>query len=298
MIVANSNELIKYAHKKTAVALGSFDAIHKGHIAIISAAVSYAKENDMLSVVQLFKVPPAVIGGAKAINTLDERLAVIEDLGADIVVVENFDDEFKNIEYTEFVTSYLKNRYNCGAVVAGGNYHFGHFAKGDVKSLVSLGKLCDIDVKILKCIELDGVISSTRIRECIASGKVEKVQELMSRPYRISGEVVHGNSLGNSIGFPTANIDIPEGKVTPYVGVYESRIHFDGKAFRGITNVGAKPTVGCNKENIETHILNFEGNLYGKVICVEFLKRIRDTKKFESLQELKAQLEADIKYIG
>ncbi len=295
MIAIKSDELTKYTHKKTAVALGSFDAIHKGHIAIISEAVSYAGQNDMLSLVQLFEVPPAVLSGAGAINTLEKRIEIIENLGADIVVIERFDDKFKSIEYTDFVCEYLKHQYNSGAVVAGDNYRFGHFAKGNAKSLIKLCGQCDTDVKIMDCIEFEGVISSTRIREYIRSGQVDKAATLMTRPYSVSGEVVRGRRLGHSIGFPTANMNIPEKQIVPKDGVYASRVIVGAEIFDGITNVGTKPTVECNEKNIETFIKGIDRSLYGETIEVEFVKRIRDIKKFESLSDLKAQLEEDVK---
>ncbi len=297
MIVAKSDELIKYTNKKTAVALGSFDAIHKGHIAIICEAVNYAKQNDMLSLVQLFEVPPAVIGGAMAINSFEKRIEIIEKLGVDMVVTESFDQDFKNTNYTDFVTDYLKNRYNSGVVIAGENYRFGHLAKGDAQKLTELCERCGIDAKILACLKLDGVISSTRIREYIKQGEVETAATLMTRPYSISGEVIRGRAVGHSIGFPTANINIPQGKIVPKDGVYKSRVKIGTQAFDGITNVGAKPTVECDERNIETYIKDFSGNLYGQTIEVEFLKRIRDTKKFESLAKLKLQLENDLKML-
>ncbi len=293
MIVANSNELAKYTHKKTAVALGSFDAIHKGHIAIIGEAVRYAKQNDMLSMVQLFETPPSVLSGSESVNSLEKRISIIENLGADIAVIERFDDKFKSVEYQDFVLEYLKNRYNSGMVTAGANYRFGHFAKGDSKALVKLCGQLGIKTKIVNCIEWDGAISSTRIREYIRNGNVDMAHMLMARPYRISGKVVHGSKLGRSIGFPTANIDVPCGQVLPMDGVYASKAIFDGKTYDSITNVGAKPTVECNKKNIETFIFDFEGNLYDKTIEIEFLKRIRDIKRFNNLNELKIQLEAD-----
>ncbi|MBR5155458.1 MAG: bifunctional riboflavin kinase/FAD synthetase [Clostridia bacterium] len=293
MIVTNSDELIKYAHKKTAVALGSFDAIHKGHIAIISETIEFAKQNDMLSLVQLFEVPPAVICGAKAINSLEKRIGIIEELGADIVVVERFDEEFKSIEYTDFVKEYLSNRYNSGMVFAGNNYRFGHFAKGDAEKLIDECQKYSIGAKVLDCLSLDGVISSTRIREYIKNGEVDMAATLMTRPYSVTNEVVKGKALGRSIGFPTANMNIPQGLIMPKDGVYATRVKFEGKTFLGITNVGSKPTVGNEKRNIETYILDFQEEIYDKKIEVEFLKRLRDIKKFDNLDGLKNQLKKD-----
>ncbi len=293
MIVTNSAELIKYTQKKTAVALGSFDAIHQGHIAIISETVKFARQNDMLSLVQMFEVTPAVVGGAEAINSFEKRIGIIEELGADIVVVERFDEVFKNIEYTDFVQEYLKNQYNSGMVFAGSNYRFGHFAKGDAEKLIAECKNKDIGVKILDCLELDGVISSTRIREYIKDGRVEAAAMLMTRPYSVTGEVVRGNALGRDIGFPTANLNIPSGLIMPKDGVYVSRVKLDNETLWGITSIGSKPTVGNIERNIETYILGFQTEIYGKKIEVEFIKRLRDIKKFNSLDDLKNQLEQD-----
>ncbi len=293
MIVTNSVELIKYTSKKTAVALGSFDAIHKGHIEIINEAVKSAKQSDMLSMVQLFKIPPAVINGARAINSFEKRIEIIEALGADIVVVEQFDEKFKSVEYTDFVEEYLSNRYNSGMVFAGSNYRFGHFAKGNPQKLIDECRKCNIAVNVLDCLELDGVISSTRIRRCIEEGNVELAANLMTRPYSIINEVVKGKALGRVIGFPTANINIPEGLIIPKDGVYVTRVKLEGEAFPGITNVGSKPTVENMERNIETYISGFQAEIYGKIIEVEFIKRLRDIKKFDNLDDLKKQLIKD-----
>ncbi len=297
MIAVKSDELGKYIRKKTAVALGSFDAIHKGHIAVIREAVEYAKQNGMLSLVQLFEVPPAVVGGQGAINSLDRRIRIIEELGADVVVVELFDRDFKLMEYTDFVTEHLQKHYNAGMVAAGNNYRFGHLAKGDAVQLKALCGQLGITVKILDCLKQGGIISSTRIREYIKSGDVSAAAEIMTRPYSIAGKVVHGRAIGRELGFPTANMEIPDGHVIPRDGVYKSRVMLDGEYYSAVTNVGAKPTVGCNEKSVETHIVGFCGDLYGKAVEVEFLKRIRDIKKFDDLSELSAQLKEDLKQI-
>ena len=146
---------------------------------------------------------------------------------------------------------------------------------------------------IQSCVESGGIISSSRIRQLVKSGRVDDVAELMTVPYSVSGEVVHGEGIGKSLGFPTANINIPRNTVVPKDGVYLSKVLFGGKEFLGITNVGSKPTVDINDKNIETYIADYNGNLYGKIIEVQFLKYLREIKKFDSLQELKRQLQKD-----
>ncbi len=298
MIVAKGTELKKYTDRKTAVALGSFDSIHKGHISIINEMCRFAEEHGLLSVVQIFEIPPKLYNGeALNVNTMKRRLEILEGLGVEAVVIESFTQEFRGIEYKEFVSDFLSKKYNAKAVFAGENYRFGHLAKGDAKALVSECEKWGIDAKIIPCVEIDGTVSSSRIREFIRLGEVERVTEFMARPHMIEGEVVKGKSLGRTIGFPTANMNIPENQILPKSGVYLAQVIIDGKAFSGITNVGSKPTVGDERKNVETYIQNFDRDIYGKTIKIEFLKRIRDIVKFDSLEELKKQLEEDKKAI-
>ncbi len=295
MIITKGNELRKHISGKTAVALGSFDAIHRGHLEIINSAVRYAKENNLFAVVQIFTVP---VGAEKAcINSLEKRVSILESLGVDAVVAEDFNDDFKNTSYDKFIKEYLLYRYNAAAVFAGDNYRFGQGAKGDKDSLVKLCSELGIKANIIKCLEDNGVISSTRIRDCVLSGRVDEAKELMSRPYSVSGMVVHGSEIGRKIDFPTANINLPKGMLIPGDGVYRTRVRVAEKEFFGITNVGAKPTVNVDARNIETHIIGVDDDLYGSEIEIFFEEKIRDIKKFESIEELKKQLEEDIKSI-
>ncbi len=295
MIVTKGNELKKYIKGKTAVALGSFDAIHRGHIEIISSAVRYAKKNNLFAVVQIFTNPPGC--GISAINSFEKRIRILEELGVDAVVAEEFDDNFKNTTYDEFVNEYLANKYNAAAVFAGDNYRFGKGARGDKNSLVERCGEFGIKANIIKCLEDNGVISSTRIRQCVQVGKVDEAKDLMSRPFSVSGTVVHGSEVGRTMGFPTANINLPVGMLIPGDGVYKTQVLVDGEIHSGITNVGAKPTVNVDARNIETHIMGVDDDLYGKEIEIFFDKKIRDIKRFESIEELKKQLEQDIKSI-
>jgi len=294
MIVTNSNELKNLiGDTKTAVALGSFDAMHKGHTEVIGSAVKYARTHSIPAVVQLVEIPCAV-----KVNTLEKRLTVLEKLGADFVVIEEFSPQFKSVGYKEFVSEYLAGRYNAEAVFSGDNYRFGHMAEGDTKKLAEECEKYGIKTFVKTCVKLDRVISSTEIRGLVSEGKMDKVQEYMGRPFSISGTVVHGKELGRTIGFPTANINIPEDIVNPKDGVYLSRILIDGMIFYGITNIGAKPTVNIEEKNIETYIRDYKGDLYGKTIEVQFLKRLRDIQKFDTIEQLKNQLEKDKKSVS
>lgn len=294
MIVSNSLELKQYTGSKTAAALGSFDALHQGHMSVIAATVDFAKNNGVLSLVQIFEKPLY----DEKINSTEKKLNILENIGVDIVVIERFDEDFCKIDYKKFVADFLNERYRAIKVFAGENYRFGHLAKGDSVKLAEECKKYGIETEILPYVKNEnGIISSTVIRNLIREGNVKEAAELMSRPYEVEGKVVAGRGVGHTIGFPTANIGLPSATVVPRDGVYLTRTIFSGKEFYGITNVGAKPTVGDLNKNIETYILGAEEDLYGKNIKVEFLKRIRDTKKFDSIDELKRQLEEDKKVI-
>lgn len=293
MIVLNSLNINNRLPGKTAVALGSFDAIHKGHIKVIKSTIEYAKENGLISLVQLFDTSFF----AEPINTLEKRIKIIEELGADFAVVENFDEAFRKITYQEFVLDRIKDKYNATAVFAGENYHFGHLAKGDSHLLALECQKYVIKAEIINCIEIDGIVSSTKIRQYIKDGQVETAAKYMMRAFSLDGKVIHGNKIGRKIGFPTANLSIPQNILIPKDGVYLTRVILPEGIFFGITNIGAKPTVSETDRCIETYILDFCGDLYDKTIEIEFLKRIRDIKKFDSLESLKTQLEEDKRYL-
>lgn len=293
MIVTTSKELKNYTDKKTAVALGSFDAIHKGHLKVIGESVAFAKANDVYSLVQLFETVPQSKGGGGEINTLSNRLEILENLDVDLVVIESFDEEFKNTPYDRFVKEYLSDTYNAAAVFAGDNYRFGHMAAGNAQMLCDECKKYGIEAKISDCVSEDGLISSTRIRSLIKDGDVEKAAMLMTRPFMLEGMVVRGRGVGHTIGFPTANIEIPQNRILPKDGVYMTRVTVLGQSYKGITNIGSKPTVEVSEKNIETYISDFEGDIYGEKVKLEFVKFIRDIKKFASLEQLKDQLKKD-----
>lgn len=276
----------------TAAALGSFDALHRGHMRIIGDTVRYAKENKLLSLVQLFSYPDSM--GFKCINTIEKRVEILEKARVDIVVIESFDDSFKNMSAEEFVARRLHCGYRAEAVFAGFNYSFGRGAVGDTELLARECGRYGIKTFITDCVELNGCISSSRIREALRRGNTAFAAEMMGRPYAMSGTVVHGSQIGRTLGFPTANMDLLSGTVIPSAGVYATRTAIDGKSYAAITNVGAKPTVGERKQNAETYIIGFDGDLYGRRIEIEFYERLRGIRCFENTGELREQLEHDV----
>lgn len=291
MIIKEGRTLSGTEFGRTAAALGSFDALHIGHTRIISAAVEYAKKNNLLSLVQLFSYPE---GAAEQINPIEKRTEILETLGVDIVVIERFDSEFKNMTAAEFVRRRLKDEYRAAAVFAGFNYRFGKNAAGNTEYLSRECGRYGIFAFVTECVELDGCVSSTRIREALRRGDAETAAEMMGRPFTLLLPVVHGRHFGRTIGFPTANMDLPKGTVVPAAGVYISGAVTGDMRYPAITNVGAKPTVGDCSRNIETHIIDFDGDLYGKTLEIEFYKRIRGIRDFGGADKLAEQLAEDM----
>ena len=278
--------------ENSAVALGNFDALHKGHIAIISDMLSFAKAHKLVSVVYMFKDSPNK--GELGINSLDKRLEILEEIGVNIVVVEEFSD-IKNTPYDEFVEEYIKKRMDAKAVFVGFNYRFGKGAEGNAKILKELCRKNSVDVFIKDCVEIDGeTVSSSNIKDFITEGEMEKTREFMTRGFLVSGIVIKGKQLGRTIGFPTANIEYPKGVVLPKEGVYITLCKIGENKYYSITNVGEKPTVSDERKNIETAIGDFDGDIYGEQIEIEFCKRIRDIIRFDSLDKLKDQLFIDM----
>ena len=300
MVVLRNGETEKVQSGKTVVALGSFDALHKGHTQLIEKARDMARERGLTSLVQLFRIPPGGYnekGEFECVNSLEKRLEILEKMGIDGVVLEEFDESFRKTDYKTFVKTFIAEKYNASAVCAGYNYRFGYMAKGDTDLLrEECGKL-GIDVFVQDCVRLDMAVSSSVIRDMVRCGDVVRAAEYLGRPFSLCGEVVRGRQLGRQMGFPTANINLPEGIVIPREGVYKTNACIDDKRYVCITNVGHKPTVNKAEQNCETHIIGFDGDLYGKNIEIEFENRIRDIVEFGNIEELKTQLEQDMKKV-
>ncbi len=280
----------------TAVALGQFDALHIGHTEIIRKVIKYARENGLCSMVYMFANDPreVVLGGnARYINTLEKRFEILEELGVDIVVARRFDKDFMDISYEDFVEKYIVDMFRAKLVAVGYNYRFGKDGRGTAENLKTKCSQFGIEVCAISEVRLmDEQVSSTRIREKISNGEIELANDMMGRAYSISGIIKKGNNIGRSIGFPTANMDLPSDRVIPKFGVYETCAILEGKRYPAISNVGGKPTVD-DTVCIETNIIGEFDDLYGKELEVEFYRFMRDIKKFGNLDELSVQLEKD-----
>lgn len=282
----------------TALALGNFDGIHKGHQELISKAVRAAKRHGIKSAVFTFSNHPRnSIAGQKPVKNIlsrEEKAALIENMGVDYLFDIEFTEDIQTMSAEAFIKDLLLGKFNAAETFCGFNYRFGYKAAGNVKMLKAYAKELGFTANEMHPVTVDGeVVSSTLIRGLIKSGEVDECYKYLGRNYDIGGEVVVGNRLGKSIGFPTSNIQIDESMVTPPNGVYITYCIYNGTKYPSITNVGVKPTIGEYKKNMETHIFNFDKELYGKHIKVEFLKMTRDEVKFGSVEELSQQIAKD-----
>ncbi|MGL5634811.1 MAG: bifunctional riboflavin kinase/FAD synthetase [Sarcina sp.] len=281
----------------TYIALGSFDGLHKGHLTLMYELVRLSKENGAKSMVYTFANHPLSVinpnSKPKILMTNEKKLKVLDDLGIDFVCLDDFNKELMGKSPEEFIQMLLE-KFNAKGFVVGFNYRFGYKNKGDIKLLEELGRKYNFTVCVLEAYKEKGcIISSTKVRELIAKGEIELANELLTREFLLTGEVVKGKQLGRTIGFPTANLKVDENLVLPKIGVYYTNVDIDGEIFKGITSVGNNPTVNGDRITVETYILNFSKDIYGKRIKVYFIEGIREQIKFNSLDELKKQLEKD-----
>ena len=294
------DEFVKTGYH-TSVALGFFDGVHLGHREVIRNAVR--NKGGLCSVVLTFPEPPAkVLTGASLplLTTNEQKTAVFEALGADAVIFMDF-SQIKDMSPDDFVRVVLKEKLQAEKVFCGFNYHFGKKGAGDTDALISLCSRNNITARVSDPVYYqDEVVSSTRIRRCLSEGRMEEVSAMLCRPYTIFGEITEGNHIGSALGFPTLNLPIDASIVTPRYGVYHSKILIDQKTYDGATNIGVHPTVKETPAPLcETFLLDYEGgDLYEKKVVVTLMRFIRPEQQFPSLQELKNQIENDIKAIS
>jgi len=280
------------------VALGNFDGVHKGHQMLISKAVELAKQNNCKSVVFTFdELPINVIANktvVKSIQKTEEKIDTIASLGVDYLVCVAFDDFMRTMSPEDFCGNVLVHDLKCKIAVCGFNYSFGNMGCGNPEKLISLGKVKDFEVNVIPEYDLENtLVSSSNIRKFLELGDVEKFEEFTGRNYTISGKVMYGQQLGNRMGFPTANLSLDPNMAHPGNGVYVTHTYIDGRKYNSVTNVGHKPTVGEFEKNAETHIFDFNENIYGDFVIVEFVKMLRPERKFNSIDVLSRQIAED-----
>lgn len=281
----------------SAVTIGNFDGIHLGHQELVKTVLEYSKIYSLKSVVFSFEPHPVEFFGKKGefktMFSVEEKKFVIENLGVDILIQYPFNTEFADLSPEEFM-DLLIEKTNCKVLVVGENYCFGKDRVGNIDTLKRLGKVKNIKVIGIPRVKIHNVrVSSTRIRGLINCGDMEDVTVLLNKPYFAMGEIVHGDERGRRMNFPTINLEPPLKKLLPPDGVYFSRVYIDGKLYDSMSNIGVNPTFNGDARKIETHIFDFDEDVYGKKAIVCFFKRIRSEKKFEGMNELIEQLNED-----
>lgn len=284
----------------SAVTLGNFDGVHLGHQKLISTVHSYAEKMNLKSVVFSFYPHPVAFFASKRnfktmFNTA-EKYFVLKNMDIDYLVQYPFTKEFSGQSPKEFMELLIK-KTGCKVLVVGENYNFGKDRAGNLEILTELGNQYGVKVIGIPSVTYnDERVSSTRIRELISRGEVEQVIPMLKKPYFLINKVVSGNKRGRLINFPTINLEPPEEKMLPPDGAYVSVVVIDGKIYKGITNIGKNPTFNNENRTVETHIFDFNEEIYGKEVLVGFYKLIRAETKFDNIEELKNQLLRDKEY--
>ncbi len=283
------------------VTVGTFDGVHRAHREIIREVVNRARVREGRSVVVTFDPHPKEVvtsakGPVRLLTTMDERLRLLDELGIDVVLVIPFTREFSQLGSRAFYEQYVVRGIGVSEVVVGYDHMFGRNREAGINELVHLGKALDFSVFAVHAVTVDGdYVSSTRIRRALAAGDIALATRLLGAHYMLSGTVVRGDGRGVTLGFPTANIrPASEGKLIPARGVYLASAEAAGATRYGMLNIGVRPTLtDGSRETVEIHLFEFSGNLVGETITIRFLKRLRDERRFGSVEELKAQLRLD-----
>ena len=298
-IIRAANELAA-GSRKACLAIGFFDGVHLGHQQIIRQTISDARQHDAIAVVLTFdQHPNSIVAPDRVpplIYSLSQKLRAIESLGADALLLVQFDKQFSEQTGEEFIRSLARDFGKIHSICVGADFVFGHKRGGNVALLKKLGIEIGFQVHGLAAVSLDGeVVSSTRIRETIRTGDFDAASQMLGRTYAISGRVVKGDGIGRKLGFPTANLDAAN-LILPPNGVYSGCTRFNGQLYRVALNIGLRPTVASVKPQlrVEAHLLDFNGDIYGKELEVEIGDKLRGERKFDSPDELRVQIAKDV----
>ena len=283
----------------TVATMGNFDGIHLGHQALVRNTVEESVRLGCPSTVLTFEPHPLkVLAPERApllILSYEDKMALLQSLGVDIVIAQRFDHQFASIGADDFIYWFLVNRLKVKKLWVGRDLRFGQDRKGGTDNLLRLGPSAGFEVGVLDPILLDGVrISSSRIRQLVDEGRVDEVRPMLGRYHFVSGHIVTGHRRGQELGFPTANI-ASQTEVVPLNGIYATLIQFKNKQWLSVSSVGVNPTFGAGPRTVESFILDFAGDIYGELVKLAFVKRIRDEKKFGMVKDLIAQMHEDVK---
>mgnify|MGYP001314362218 CR=1 FL=1 len=283
--------------------IGSFDGIHIGHKKILQTLTKIAKKNNGKSILITFWPHPRYVlkknNDFKLLTSLDEKIKLFEKNKIDILYIVDFSLKFSKVSANKFIENILLEKLKINCLLIGYNNNFGRNREGNIRYLEENKKKFDIDIISIPKQSVDKIsISSTKIREYLNNGKINSANRLLGRKYSINGKIVKGNGIGRKINFPTANIEIDEPKkLLPKSGVYAVEVILNRKIYLGMLNIGYNPTIKNEKKSIEVNIFEFSEDIYNNKISINFIRRIRNEKKFKNLNELKKQLIKDKKKV-
>ena len=285
--------------KSSVVTIGTFDGIHKGHQKIFNKVINVSKQSNLSSVVLTFFPHPRIIlnkyNDIKMIDTLDEKIEHLEKIGIDNLIIHPFDKKFSLLSADQFIKEYLLKKLQLKHIIIGYDHRFGKGREASVSDLKEYSSDFNFIVDEIDAQEIEKIaISSTKIRNSINQGDLETTKKYLGRFFSLTGKVIKGDGLGKQIDYPTANLLIEEDyKIIPKDGVYYIRTRIDNKLYNGMMNIGHRPTIGNKAKSIEVNLFNFDRDIYDKIISIDVVVKIRDEKKFSSINALKAQLSKD-----
>jgi riboflavin kinase/FMN adenylyltransferase len=283
----------------TILTIGTFDGVHLGHQKIIERLNRIkAEEKGKTAILTFFPHPRRILNHnneIKMLTSIDEKISLLDKLGLDFLIIEPFTREFSDVPAHNFVSDLLVDQLKIKVLVIGYDHRFGKNREGDFEQLKEYGKIYNFKLEKIPVQDFDNVaISSTKIRKALETGDIEKANHYLGYSYFLTGEVIKGQGLGKKLNYPTINIHIKEDyKLTPKTGVYIVMSLIDHKTVYGIMNIGYRPTLNGKHQTIEVHLLDFTGDLYGKQVRIEMIKRLRDEQKFESVEALIGQIKKD-----
>jgi riboflavin kinase/FMN adenylyltransferase len=286
---------------ETVLTIGVFDGVHAGHRYLLKKLQQRATERNLLSGVVTFSPHPKSVlhphNQLPWLSSLEDRVSTFRELGVNIVAVLTFTPKVAQISAREFI-SLVKKHLKMRGIIVGPDFALGQGREGNINLLRALGHEMNFSLEAIPPYTINGeVVSSTLIRQALAQGDMRKVERLMGRYFYLGGKVITSDKRGRILGFPTANLDLKPQQALPGNGIYATIAQVDGKQFPSATNIGIRPTFGEGEKTVETHLLNYKGDLYGKDMKVEFVQKLRDEQRFPSSEELKAQIEKDVREV-
>ena len=285
--------------KRSVVTIGTFDGLHHGHQKIFKRVINSSKNKNLSSVVLTFFPHPRIIlnkyNDIKMIDTLDEKILHINKIGIDSLIIHPFDKNFSLLSANQFIKDYLVEKLKMKHIIIGYDHRFGKGREASVTDLKNYASDYDFTVEEIQAQEIEKIaISSTKVRNSINNGNLKTTEKYLGRYFNLTGKVIKGDGLGKKIMYPTANIFIKEKyKIIPKDGVYLIKTFIKNKLYNGMMNIGHRPTIGANEKSLEVHLFNFNKDIYGEQISVDIISKIRDEKKFSSIEALKDQLVKD-----